>query len=106
MKASHIYINPQGVPCAPIQERIGITGYNHPDPVVRFYLNGEAFEGAIKIVKDHCIPIREEDERYAFELLMATESYKRSPSFSNDTFYPVDAFAFEIENGFAKVIRP
>lgn len=97
MIANHIYINPQGVPCVP-PERFGHPSiYSDPDEV-----------------KDSCIPIREEDQQYAWDKI---EGYPGFKILEKDKFMPVEPYEFEVVlpatgehafgmNHFAHIIRP
>lgn len=86
MKATHIYINLQGVPCAPTKELP--KSYEVPGQVgiAQFQWGTVAF---MKECKESAIPIREED----WMIFYTSHEVKR------DTFYPVEPYEFEVEQG-------
>lgn len=78
MRAEFIYINPQGVPCAPTK---GLPLHE-----------GEFISVGTELVllKASCIPIREEDRNYMFMQREKWDAYKP------DTFYTVEPYEFEV----------
>lgn len=86
MTSNYIYINSQGVPCAPTKELP--KSYEVPGQVGRaqFQWGTVAF---MKECKESAIPIREED----WMIFYTSHEVKR------DTFYPVEPYEFEVEQG-------
>lgn len=82
--ASHIYINPQGVPCAPTKE------YNPIWNVTDAHIEKRTYDLFITEAKQSAIPIREEDRIIALDIL-PTDTH-------GDTFYPVEPYEFEVES--------
>jgi len=103
MKSSVIYINPQGVPCAPTR--------NIPDELV----TNEKFHhiqwGSVAFKKEiinSCIPIREEDQydlmKQVWKIERDADPYPDGTFFERirnvaklDTFYSVEPYEFEVD---------
>ncbi len=119
--ASHIYINPQGVPCAPTSR---VPSLPSGDSLVE----QQDYTNQLNDAKAACIPIREEDRPTISKMLWEKDyDYKHhfSPNEYDfalkqfvkvETFYPVEPYEFEVINKYgdwedrfesiAKIIRP
>jgi len=100
MKAEHIYINAQGVPCAPTKEI--------PEP---YASSGIWSAKNIPIgVIESCIPIQESDRMFFYKQVWSGDDRR----IDDNAFYPVEPYEFEVEEEdfdietykVARIIRP
>lgn len=99
MKSEHIYINPQGVQCAPIGEyECPKCGYTMEDAMIQGDHRLCGLPMPSEEYKQSAIPIREEDRKWASaQIVVNTPVSKTEIGFTVDTFYPVEPYEFEME---------
>jgi|SRR5882762_4999939 len=86
MKSDLIYINPQGVPCAPTEyaEFIDIL----LEQASRPHGKSDGGYAQLKAIKASCFPIREEDQGL----------FPKLKGIKTDCFYEVEPYEFEVED--------